>query len=76
MIVQFVVNKDGSPVEAEVVQSTSEIFNDAALNVIKGMPKWTPGEQKGKKVRVKFTIPVNFKTKQPKPTGNSPVPAK
>lgn len=76
VIVQFVVNKDGSPVEAEVVQSTSEIFNDAALNVIKGMPKWTPGEQKGKKVRVKFTIPVNFKTKQPKPTGNSPVPAK
>ena len=76
VIVQFVVNKDGSPVEAEVVHSTSEIFNDAALNVIKGMPKWTPGEQKGKKVRVKYTIPVSFQTKQPKATGNAPVSAK
>lgn len=63
VIVQFVVNKDGTPVDATVVNTTSKIFNEAALNAIKGMPKWKPGEQDGKKVRVKFTLPVNFKTK-------------
>ena len=66
-IVQFVVNKDGSIVDVAVVRSGGDPSLDKeALRVIKSMPKWRPGMLKGKPVRVKYTIPVNFKlTPQP-----------
>ncbi len=68
-IVQFVVNKDGSIVDVEIVRSGGDPSLDKeALRVIKSMPKWRPGMLKGKPVRVKYTIPVNFKlTPQPAP---------
>lgn len=59
---QFVVNRDGSIVDPQVVRSSGDPYLDKeALRVIKGMPKWEPGTQRGKPVRVKFTIPVVFK---------------
>ena len=61
VIVTFVVEKDGSLVEAEVVKSVNAELDAEALRVVNSMPAWSPGEQKGKKVRVKYTIPVNFK---------------
>lgn len=62
VICQFVVNKDGSIVDVEVVRSGGDASLDKeAVRVIKSMPKWTPGKQRGKAVRVKYTVPVNFK---------------
>ena len=62
VICQFVVNKDGSIVDVEVVRSGGDASLDKeAIRVIKSMPKWKPGKQRGKPVRVKYTVPVNFK---------------
>ena len=62
VICQFVVNKDGSIVDVEVVRSGGDPSLDKeAVRVIKSMPKWTPGKQRGKPVRVKHTVPVNFR---------------
>lgn len=61
VLIQFIVNKDGSIVEPEVVKSVNPYLDNEAIRVISAMPKWTPGEQRGKTVRVKFTVPVNFK---------------
>ena len=62
VICQFVVNKDGSIVEVEVVRSGGDASLDKeAVRVIKSMPKWKPGKQRGKAVRAKYTVPVNFR---------------
>ncbi|MBB3185896.1 energy transducer TonB [Microbacter margulisiae] len=61
VIVQFVVNQDGSIVDVTVVRGVDPSLDKEAVRVIEGMPKWIPGKQGGKPVRVKFTLPVNFK---------------
>ena len=62
VICQFVVNKDGSIVDVQAVRSSGEASLDKeAIRVIKSMPKWKPGKQRGKPVRVKYTVPVNFR---------------
>jgi len=61
VVVQFVVNTDGSIVDAKVVKSVSPELDAEALRAVKAMPKWIPGEQRGEKVRVQFTLPVQFK---------------
>lgn len=62
VICQFVVNKDGSICDIDVVRSSGDASLDKeAVRVIKSMPKWKPGQQRGKAVRVKFTLPVNFR---------------
>ena len=61
-IVRFTVNTDGSIQDAEIVKSAGDIYLDKeALRLVEIMPKWSPGRQSGKPVRVKFTLPVNFK---------------
>ena len=61
VIIQFVVNKDGSIVDPVVVRSVDPHLDKEALRVISMMPKWTPGMQRGKPVRVKYTVPVTFR---------------
>lgn len=61
VICQFVVNQDGSIVDIVVVRSVDPSLDKEAERVIKSMPKWKPGEQRGKAVRVKYTLPVNFR---------------
>ncbi len=61
VLVSFVVNKDGSIVDPEVVKSVDASLDKEAMRVIKAMPKWNPGKQRGKPVRVKYTVPVLFK---------------
>ena len=61
VLVTFVINKDGSIVEPEVVKSAHPLLDQEALKMVKEMPNWKPGEQNGKPVRVKYTIPVNFR---------------
>ena len=60
----FVVNKDGSIVDAEVIRGIDPSLDKEALRVINTMPKWKPGKQRGKPVRVKFTVPINFRLNQ------------
>lgn len=61
VLVQFVVEKDGSIVEPKVVKSVSPELDAEALRVVQMMPKWKPGQQRGKNVRVQFTLPVSFR---------------
>ncbi len=58
---QFVINKDGSIEDVQVVRSVDPSLDKEAMRVIKLMPKWQPGIQNGKPVRVKYYLPVNFK---------------
>jgi protein TonB len=62
VIATFVIEKDGSVSNIEVVRSFSDKAKAEALRVIKLMPKWKPGIDKGKIVRVQFTIPISFPT--------------
>jgi protein TonB len=61
VIVQFVVNKDGTVVDPVVVRSVDPYLDKEALRVINSMPKWKPGKQRGKPVRVRYTVPVTFR---------------
>lgn len=61
VICSFVVNRDGSVVDAEVLRGVDPSLDKEALRVIATMPKWTPGKQRGKPVRVKYTVPITFR---------------
>ncbi len=61
VIVQFVVNKDGSISNDTVVRSVDPLLDAEALRVVRSMPNWIPGKQRGKEVRVRFTLPVSFR---------------
>lgn|SRR5574344_2041206 len=61
VVIEFVVNKDGSIVDPKVIKSLEASCDKEAMRVIKAMPKWTPGKQRGKPVRVKYTVPVSFR---------------
>ncbi len=61
VIVQFVVERDGSISNLVVVRSVDPDLDKEALRVVEAMPKWAPGMQNGKLVRVKYTLPVYFK---------------
>ncbi len=61
VILQFVVNKDGSIVDVTVARSVDPYLDKEAVRVVKMMPKWKPGKQRGKPVRVKYTLPVMFR---------------
>lgn len=62
VVTTFTVEKDGSITHAKIVRSQGEAFDNEALRVINGMPKWIPGTQNGKAVRVKYTLPITFST--------------
>ena len=61
VIVQFVVEKDGTISNVKVVNNADEQLKEEAIRVVKTMPKWVPGKQNGKEVRVKYTLPVTFR---------------
>ena len=63
VIISFIVNKNGKIVEPEVVKTVNPSLDKEALRVISTMPDWKPGMQRGKPVRVKYTVPVNFRLK-------------
>lgn len=64
VVVGFVVDKKGKIQSPRIVRSISPELDQEALRVIKSMPKWTPGKQKGKKVAVSYNVPINFKIDQ------------
>ena len=61
VIVQFVVNADSTITDVNVVKPVNPYLDQEALRVVKAMPKWKPGEQRGEPVRVRFTLPVTFR---------------
>ncbi|MDD2797200.1 MAG: energy transducer TonB [Bacteroidales bacterium] len=64
VICAFVVNKDGHVTDAEVLRGVDPSLDKEALRVINSMPIWKAGKQRGKPVRVKYTLPVNFRLQQ------------
>ena len=61
--VTFVVERDGSIANPKVLRDIGGGCGAEAIRVVKSMPKWTPGKQRGKAVRVQFNLPVNFNLK-------------
>lgn len=61
VMASFVVNKDGSIVDIQILRTPDPALGKEAERVLKQMPKWKPGKQRGKPVRVKFTLPVMFR---------------
>jgi len=57
---QFIIEKDGTVSNAEVIWALGRGCDEEALRVMKLMPKWKPGRQSGRAVRVKFTMPIMF----------------
>lgn len=58
---EFVVDKDGKIKDAIVKRGVDPSLDKEALRVINAMPAWNPGEQRGKPVKVRFTVPITFK---------------
>jgi protein TonB len=61
VFVQFVVWKDGTIRDIKVVKGVHKTLDKEAKRVIKAMPKWKPGKQRGKKVNARFTLPIKFR---------------
>ena len=60
VLATFVVETDGSISDVEVVRPVFPSLDAEAVRVLSGMPKWIPGKQSGKVVRVKYTVPISF----------------
>ena len=60
VLATFVVETDGSVSNVEVVKPAFPSLDAEAVRLLSAMPKWTPGKQNGKVVRVKFTVPISF----------------
>ncbi|MEG1564390.1 MAG: M56 family metallopeptidase [Bacteroides sp.] len=67
VIIQFVVEKDGTVNEAKAIKKVSSELDTEAIRIVSSMPKWTPAKQKGQAVRVKYTIPISFRLSGPTP---------
>lgn len=61
VMVKFVVERDGSASNVEVLRGVDPALDKEAVRVVKMMPKWKPGKQRGKPVRQSFVLPVQFK---------------
>jgi protein TonB len=61
VFVGFIVEKDGSVSNVKVLRGIGGGCDEEAVRVIKGMPKWKPGKQDGKPVRVSYMMPIIFK---------------
>lgn len=61
VVVHFIIEKDGSISEVEIIESVDPDLDKEALRIVKKMPKWKPGKLNGNPVRTYFTLPVNFR---------------
>lgn len=60
VFIKFVVEPDGSVSNVSIVRGVDPALNNEAIRVVRSSPKWIPGKQRGKPVRVSFTFPINF----------------
>ena len=70
VIVSFVVNRDGSVVDVNVLRSPDPALAKEAVRVVSSMPKWEPARQGGKVVRSRFSLPLMFRLSPSKPNNN------
>ena len=61
VVVSFVVERDGSITDVQVVRSVDPSLDREAQRVVRNMPRWIPGKQNGQAVRVKYNVPVAFR---------------
>ena len=61
VVVGFVVERDGSITDVNIIRSVDPSLDREAMRVVKSMPRWTPGKQNGSAVRVKYQVPVTFR---------------
>ncbi len=61
VFVQFVIDKDGSIIDAKVIKGIDPECDNEALNAVKSFPKWIPGYQRGRPVKQRYTLPIQFK---------------
>ncbi|MCI1742033.1 MAG: energy transducer TonB [Prevotella sp.] len=61
VVISFVVEKDGSITDVQVVKSVDPSLDREASRVVRSMPRWNPGKQNGQAVRVKYDVPVSFR---------------
>ena len=78
VVMQFVVEKNGDITSPRVVRKLEKLeasLDSVAMNLIKGMPRWTPASDHGVKVRCKYSVPIAFRVPVPKPAviDNSPI---
>ena len=64
VLLSFVIERDGSLTNIQVLQTPDASLSDEAIRVLKTSPKWTPGKQRNQSVRVKYTLPVEFRIQQ------------
>ena len=61
VIVNYIVEKDGSISDVQIVRGVDPSLDKEAIRIVEAMPKWNPGLQRGERVRVKYTLPISFK---------------
>ena len=61
VLLSFVVERDGSLTNIQVLQTPDSSLSDEAIRILKTSPKWTPGKQRNQSVRVKYTLPIDFR---------------
>ena len=61
VFVEFVINRDGTIVDVRVVRGIGAGCDEEAIRVVQSSPPWNPGKQRGKPVRQKYTLPIQFK---------------
>ncbi|PLX07135.1 MAG: energy transducer TonB [Marinilabiliales bacterium] len=61
VFVSFVIGKDGSVTDVKILRGVDPYLDKEAERVVKAMPKWKPGKQRGKPVKVQYQIPINFR---------------
>ena len=61
VLLMFVIERDGSLTNIQVLQTPDSSLSDEAIRVLKTSPKWTPGKQRNQTVRVKYTLPIDFR---------------
>ena len=61
VFINFVVESDGSVTNVRVIRSLGGGCDEEAVRVVRAMPRWTPGRQRGRAVRVSYNLPVNFR---------------
>mgnify|MGYP002624049393 FL=1 len=63
VFVCFIIGTNGAVQNVKVARSVHPLLDAEAVRVVKSMPKWTPGQHRGKTVKVSYTIPINFSLK-------------
>lgn len=76
VIIQFVINEDGSVSKAKAIRGLRYDLDEECIRVIENMPDWKPGKQRGKLVKVNYAIPFIFRLNSDSDKGNTITPKK